>query len=111
MELATIINILTYILMLISAWTFLLSVGLIKLMYVAHKVHCNIRKSDIYQFIIAISILIISSIMIFIYPGLLWKLTSSAAILEICSIPVLYHLSEILIKNWNRIKHKQHKYA
>lgn len=97
-------NVLTYALIFLGVWCSLIAYGTIKIMNLAKKTRGTVRKADKIKLGSLIGSTVIISFILFIYPGLIYTAPSAVACLEVASLPLLFHLSEIQFKNWKRLK-------
>lgn len=101
-------NILTYVLIALGVWSSIIAYGTLKIMKLAKATRGSVRRTDKIKLYSLLVSSIVIGFVLFIYPGLIYTAPSAVAALEVASLPLLYHLSETQLKNWNRLKHTLH---
>ena len=101
-------DILTYVLVILGVWSSIIAYGTMKIMRLAKATRGSVRKADKIKLYSLVGSSAIIGFVLFIYPGLIYTAPSTVAVLEIASLPLLFHLSEIQWKNWKRLRHTLH---
>lgn len=88
----------------LSLWCGLIAFGEIRIMSISHKIRGSVRRKDVIEFTALISSLIAAGVVLFVKPGLIYSAPSTIICLELLSVPILFHLSDIQWKNLSGIK-------
>ena len=97
-------NIITYALIFLGVWCSIITIGTARIMHLAYSKRGYVRRADKIKLITLLVAMFGLGFVLFIYPGLIYAASSAVACLEVASLPVLYHLSELTIKNFRGLK-------
>lgn len=97
------LQILIFATIILMVWSAFVGVATFKVMKAAKKKHSKFRKSDILLLLGLFCFSVGSAILLFIYPGLIYTIPAALAVIEIAISVILYHLSDIQLKNWHRL--------
>lgn len=97
-------HILTFILLALLGWSGIVSWKTIKILKTAKITYGKTRFTDKLMLAITVLVGLASSIILFVYPGLIYQLPSVAAVVEVAFAFVLFYLHDLQFKNWDRFQ-------
>lgn len=85
-------------------WSSLIALADARMMYLMRRFRGHVRKTDLIQFIVLTSCSVVGLLVLFVHPGLIYKIPSGIIALEIASIPMLMYLTQLLAENVKRVQ-------
>lgn len=99
------ISLITALLVGMCIWSSVIALADARLMFMAHKRRGSVRRTDAIQFVFLLVCSITSLVVLFVHPGLIYKIPEGIIAIEIASIPLMWYMTELLVKNFQRITH------
>ena len=97
-------HILTFILLALLGWSGIVGWKTTRILKIAKDTYGKTRFTDKLMLVITILIGVASSIILFVYPGLIYQLPSVAAVVEVAFAFMLLYLHDLQFKNWKRFQ-------
>lgn len=97
-------HILTFILLALLGWSGIVGWKTAKILKVAKTVYGKTRFTDKLMLVVTVLVGLASSVILFVYPGLIYQLPSVAAVVEVAFAFVLFYLHDLQFKNWVRFQ-------
>lgn len=97
-------HVLTFILLALLGWSGIVGWKTIKILQVAKTTYGKTRFTDKLMLMVAGIVGIATSIILFVYPGLIYQLPSVAAVVEVAFAFILFYLHDLQFKNWKRFQ-------
>lgn len=100
-------TILTVALVALTIWCSLIAFNDYRIMRMAKTANGSVRQSDKIEFVVFILLILGALFVLFVHPGLIYQIPSVIAILEVVSLPIMFHMSERQYLDF-RAFHKSH---
>lgn len=97
-------HILTFVLLALLGWSGIVGWKTAKILKVAKTVYGKTRFTDKLMLVVTVLVGLASSVILFVYPGLIYQLPSVAAVVEVAFAFVLFYLHDLQFKNWVRFQ-------
>lgn len=104
MTLDVIFGLMTILMIFIGVWAATLLAGTSRIMLCVLTCGRKFRSKDFIEFGLLATIIISAFIVVFWHPGLIYKISSTLAVLELAAIPILAYFTEHMFKDWAQIK-------